>query len=152
MPRITLSPVTSVPVRRLAQARLQVDTPGEGFVDLTAAAAGFLAEVGPGDGVLTIFCRHTSASLTVQENADPDVRTDLLAALRVLAPRDFGWRHDAEGPDDMPAHLRTVLTDASLSIPVASGRLMLGTWQALYLIEHRAAAHRREVLLSYVGG
>lgn len=149
--RITRSPVIAGPVARLAQARLEVDTPGEGFVDLTSAVTGFLDEVRPGAGVLTVFCRHTSASLTLQENADPDVQADLLAALRVLAPRDFGWRHDAEGPDDMPAHLRTLLTDASLSIPIASGRLMLGTWQGLYLIEHRTRPHRREVLLSYIG-
>ncbi|QRG06455.1 YjbQ family protein [Xanthobacter dioxanivorans] len=151
MARLTRSPATSVDEIRHAQARLAVDTPGEGFTEITAEAAAFLQEIGARTGVLTVLCRHTSASLTIQENADPDVRTDLLTALRGLAPRDFGWVHDTEGPDDMPAHVRTMLTDTSLSIPVSQGRMALGTWQGLYLVEHRARPHRREVVLAFTG-
>ena len=151
MARIARSQVTQVEVRRSASCRLWVDTPGEGFTDLTDAARAFLDDIGAGVGVLAVFCRHTSASLTLQENADPDVRTDLITALRMLAPRDFGWRHHVEGPDDMPAHMRTMLTDASLTLPVAAGSLLVGTWQGLYLIEHRSRPQRREVVLSYLG-
>ncbi|MEP9352388.1 secondary thiamine-phosphate synthase enzyme YjbQ [Xanthobacter sp. KR7-65] len=151
MGRISRSPAVLAAAVRHAEARLQLDTPGEGFTEITAEAAAFLAEIGAGDGVLTAFCRHTSASLTIQENADPDVRTDLVSALRSLAPRNFGWVHDTEGPDDMPAHVRTMLSDTSLSIPVSGGRMALGTWQGLYLMEHRARPHRREVVLTYTG-
>jgi secondary thiamine-phosphate synthase enzyme len=98
-----------------------------------------------------VFCRHTSASLTIQENADPDVRTDLMTALDRLAPRDVPYVHGIEGPDDMPAHIRTMLTDAVLTIPVVDGRLALGTWQGIYLIEHRDRPHRREIVLHLVG-
>src|SRR3954447_26788697 len=132
---------------RQAIGRLTVETSGPGFTELTAAVAAWVAESGIRDGLLTAFCRHTSASLTIQENADPDVRTDLMAALDRLAPRNAGYVHDAEGPDDMPAHIRTLLTDVSVPIPVLDGRLALGTWQGLYLIEHRDRPHRREVLL-----
>lgn len=150
-PRIArTAPVLAEAVRH-AEARLQVDTPGEGFVDITAEAAAFLADIGAQTGVLTVFCRHTSASLALQENADPDVRADLLAALDALAPRGFGWAHDTEGEDDMPAHVRTLLTGVSLSIPVSGGRAALGTWQGLYLVEHRARPHRREVVLAFTG-
>ncbi len=134
-----------------AQALLEVGTRGEGFIDLTREARAFLAEVGARDGMLHLFCRHTSASLTIQENADPDVRVDLLTALRRLAPADHPWVHDLEGPDDMPAHIRTALTASDLAIPVADGALRLGTWQALYLIEHRARPHVREVVLCFCG-
>lgn len=151
MARIARSQVTQTEVRRTVMCRLWVDTPGEGFTDLTQAARDFLDDIGAGVGVLWVFCRHTSASLTVQENADPDVRTDLLTALRMLAPRDFGWRHHVEGPDDMPAHVRTLLTDAGLALPVSAGCPLLGTWQGLYLIEHRARPQRREVVLTYLG-
>jgi secondary thiamine-phosphate synthase enzyme len=99
----------------------------------------------------TLFTRHTSASLTIQENADPSVLDDLLTALDRLAPQDGGWTHDTEGPDDMPAHIRTMLTSSSLQIPVAQGKLMLGTWQAIYLIEHRARPHRREIVAQFMG-
>ncbi|MFG1398882.1 secondary thiamine-phosphate synthase enzyme YjbQ [Roseixanthobacter pseudopolyaromaticivorans] len=133
------------------QARLEVETRGEGFTDLTREARAFLAEVGARDGMLHLFCRHTSASLTIQENADPDVRVDLLTALRRLAPADHPWVHDLEGPDDMPAHIRTALTASDLSIPVADGAPLLGTWQAIYLIEHRSRPHVREVVLSFCG-
>ena len=100
---------------------------------------------------MTLFIRHTSASLTIQENADPSVLDDLMTALDRLAPEDTGWSHDTEGPDDMPAHVKTILTAASLQIPVLNGKLALGTWQAVYLIEHRARPHRREIVLQFVG-
>lgn len=151
MSRIRRTPPTITAPVRHAETRLSVDTTGEGFTDLTGEAAAFLAQIEAGDGVLTVFCRHTSASLTIQENADPDVRTDLISALRVLAPRDFGWVHDTEGPDDMPAHVRTLLSDTSLSVPVGGGRALLGTWQGIYLIEHRARPHRREIVLAFTG-
>ena len=102
-------------------------------------------------GLLTLFCRHTSASLTIQENADPAVLRDLSAALDRLAPEDFGWSHDTEGPDDMPAHVKTMLSAISLQVPVMKGRLMLGTWQAIYLIEHRRRPHRRQIVLQFFG-
>ncbi|MET3353262.1 UNVERIFIED_ORG: secondary thiamine-phosphate synthase enzyme [Xanthobacter viscosus] len=151
MARTTRSaPILSDAVRH-AEARLRVTTPGEGFTEITAEAAAFLDGIAAGAGVLTLFCRHTSASLTIQENADPDVRTDLLTALHSLAPRDFGWVHDTEGPDDMPAHVRTLLSDTSLSIPVSGGRMVLGTWQGLYLMEHRNRPQQREVVLAFTG-
>ena len=100
---------------------------------------------------MTLFIRHTSASLTIQENADPTVLDDLTTALARLAPADAGWSHDTEGPDDMPAHVKTMLTATSLQIPVLNGELALGTWQAIYLVEHRARAHRREIVLQFIG-
>lgn len=151
MPSMRRTAATLTGAVRHAEARLAVDTPGEGFTDITREAAAFLAEIAAADGVLTVFCRHTSASLAIQENADPDVRTDLVSALNALAPRDFGWVHDTEGPDDMPAHVRTLLSDTSLSIPVHGERMALGTWQGLYLIEHRARGHRRELVLTFTG-
>ncbi|GJE17299.1 secondary thiamine-phosphate synthase enzyme YjbQ [Methylobacterium marchantiae] len=138
-------------VRRQASARLTVSTPGQGFTDITAAVADFLARSGIAQGLLSVFCRHTSASLTIQENADPDVRTDLMTALDGFAPRHSGYVHGIEGPDDMPAHIRTLLTDSGLAIPVTGGRLALGTWQGIYLIEHRDRPHRREVMLHVIG-
>lgn len=138
-------------VERQASATLTVATPGQGFTDLTRAVAAFLAEARITTGLVTVFCRHTSASLTIQENADPDVRTDLLTALDGLAPRQAGYVHGAEGPDDMPAHIRTMVTDTALSIPVLGGRLALGTWQGIYLIEHRDRPHRREIVLHALG-
>ena len=100
---------------------------------------------------MTLFIRHTSASLTIQENADPSVLDDLMTALGWLAPEDAGWSHDTEGPDDMPAHVKTMLTAVSLHIPVLKGELALGTWQAIYLIEHRTRPHRREIVLQFIG-
>ena len=100
---------------------------------------------------MTLFIRHTSASLTIQENADPSVLEDLTTALDRLAPEHAGWRHDTEGPDDMPAHVKTMLTATSLHIPVLRGELALGTWQAVYLIEHRTRPHRREIVLQFAG-
>jgi len=134
-----------------AQHALSIETRGPGFTDLTRRIDGWISEIGAIDGLLTAFIRHTSASLVIQENADPDVRADLMTSLDRLAPRTLAYRHTTEGPDDMPAHVKAMLTAASISIPVGSGRLALGTWQALYLVEHRDAPHRREVLLHYVG-
>lgn len=148
---ITRSAPSSVQATTIASSLLTVQTPGRGFTDLTAEAAKFVAEAGARDGALTLFVRHTSASLTIQENADPSVLVDLTTALSRLAPENAGWTHDAEGPDDMPAHLKTMLTQTSLHVPVLSGKLALGTWQAIYLIEHRARPHRREVVLQFLG-
>jgi len=137
----------------IASSLLTVQTPGCGFIDLTSEAAKFVADVRARDGALTLFIRHTSASLTIQENADPSVLVDLTAALARFAPddEDAGWTHDTEGPDDMPAHVKTMLTGTSLHVPVLDGKLALGTWQAIYLIEHRTRPHRREVVLQFVG-
>ena len=146
-----LSKVHSTAVEAIASATLVVETRGTGFTDITRDVALFLREAGAGDGVLLAFIRHTSASLTIQENADPDVQTDLVTALERLAPANAPWVHDTEGPDDMPAHVKTMLTDVSLHVPVAAGKLALGTWQGIYLVEHRARPHRREVLLQFVG-
>ena len=136
---------------RQAQHRLTIETSGRGFTDITGGVASWLGSIGAAEGLLTLFIRHTSASLTIQENADPDVLADLLDALEGFAPRDAGYRHDVEGPDDMPAHITSMLTSTSLSVPVNGGRMLLGTWQALYLIEHRDHPHSREVVLHYVG-
>jgi secondary thiamine-phosphate synthase enzyme len=146
-----LSPITTVTPAVIASAELTVETPGEGFLDITADARKFLQGAQARDGALLLFLRHTSASLTIQENADPDVLRDLTSALRHLAPRDFGWVHDTEGPDDMPAHVRAMLTGISLQIPVMGGQMQLGTWQGIYLIEHRARPHRRQIVLQFTG-
>ncbi|MGJ5051097.1 secondary thiamine-phosphate synthase enzyme YjbQ [Bradyrhizobium oligotrophicum] len=130
---------------------LTVQTSGRGFTDLTREVEAFLREVSAREGAVTLFVRHTSASLTIQENADPTVLHDLTTALARLAPEDAGWVHDTEGPDDMPAHIKTMLSSVSLQLPVQDGRMMLGTWQALYLIEHRARPHRRELVLQFIG-
>jgi secondary thiamine-phosphate synthase enzyme len=149
MPR--LSAVHTAAPGLVASATLAVETTGEGLIEITRDAQDFIARAEAGDGLLFAFVRHTSASLTIQENADPDVRVDLVTALRRLAPADAGWVHDTEGPDDMPAHVKAMLTGVSLQIPVVRGELALGTWQGLYLIEHRARPHRREVVLQFVG-
>jgi secondary thiamine-phosphate synthase enzyme len=149
---ITRSAPSSVQATTIASSLLTVQTPGCGFTDLTGEAAKFVAEAGARDGALTLFIRHTSASLTIQENADPSVLVDLTTALSRLAPENAGWTHDAEGPDDMPAHVKTMLTQTSLQVPVLNGKLMLGTWQAIYLIEHRKRPHRREIVLQFIGG
>lgn len=149
--RTSLSPLQSSRVDLCVSATLVVETGGEGFVDITDHLRRFMTEAGIVAGALTVFIRHTSASLTIQENADPDVLIDLTTALQRLAPRDGGWIHDAEGPDDMPAHIRTMLTGTSLQIPVLAGRLALGTWQGVYVIEHRARPHRREIVLQLIG-
>jgi secondary thiamine-phosphate synthase enzyme len=131
--------------------RLEVETRGEGLAEITAQVAEWLQRQCCRDGLLTLFLRHTSASLTIQENADPDVQTDLVSALRRLAPEGIGWVHDAEGPDDMPAHVKTMLTGVNLAVPVSEGRMLLGIWQGIYIIEHRARPHRREIALHFAG-
>jgi secondary thiamine-phosphate synthase enzyme len=128
-----------------------IPTHGALLYEFTQDAQAFVAKSGIADGLLTCFIRHTSASLLIQENADPNVQRDLLAAFARLAPEDFAYRHDEEGPDDMPAHIKSALTAVSLGVPVRDGKLTLGTWQGLYLFEHRHAAHRREVLLHIIG-
>lgn len=127
------------------------ETRGTGFQNITQTAASWLREVGAIEGLLTLFIRHTSASLIIQENADPDVLADLTSVLEELAPYGRRWQHSIEGPDDMPAHVKSMLTSTSLSIPVTGGRMVLGTWQGIYLIEHRARPHRREVVLQFLG-
>jgi secondary thiamine-phosphate synthase enzyme len=140
-----------VAVDTIVSSTLTVQTCGAGFVDLTREVGKFVSEAAATEGAVTLFVRHTSASLTIQENADPSVLDDLMTALHRLAPEDAGWTHDTEGPDDMPAHIKTMLTATSLQIPVLKGRLALGTWQAVYLIEHRTRPHRREIVLQFVG-
>ena len=136
---------------RQATDRLTVATHGQGLTDITERLRAFVAAARIATGLLTVWCRHTSASLIVQENADPDVRADLVAFLRRLVPEGAGYRHQDEGPDDMPAHIKTALTQTQLSIPVLEGRLALGTWQAVYLFEHRADPMRREIVLHLLG-
>jgi secondary thiamine-phosphate synthase enzyme len=148
---VRLSDIAVAAPQLIARASLHVDTPGAGIVEFTREAAGFLTKAGADDGVLLAFLRHTSASLTIQENADPDVQRDLMTALARLAPEHAGWIHDAEGPDDMPAHVKAMLTGISLHVPVAGGRMMLGTWQGLYLVEHRRRPHAREIVLQFIG-
>jgi secondary thiamine-phosphate synthase enzyme len=145
------SPLSRVDASRILTATLTVQTAGPGFVDLTAEVEKFIADAGAGEGAATLFIRHTSASLTIQENADPSVLDDLMTALDRIAPANAGWTHDAEGPDDMPGHIKTMLTATSLQIPVQNGELVLGTWQAIYLIEHRRRPHCREIVLHFIG-
>jgi secondary thiamine-phosphate synthase enzyme len=147
----SLRPITSVAPEIVATAALGIETRGPGFIEITREAARFVEEAGGKDGTLLMFIRHTSASLVILENADPDVRTDLSAALDRLAPADAPWIHDVEGADDMPAHVKTVLTGISLHVPVIDGALALGTWQGIYLAEHRAKPHRREIVFQFIG-
>ncbi|XUM23242.1 secondary thiamine-phosphate synthase enzyme YjbQ [Bradyrhizobium oligotrophicum S58] len=140
-----------VAIDTMVTSILTVQTSGRGFTDLTREVEAFLREVSAREGAVTLFVRHTSASLTIQENADPTVLHDLTTALARLAPENSGWVHDTEGPDDMPAHIKSMLSAVSLQVPVQDGRMMLGTWQALYLIEHRARPHAREVVLQFIG-
>jgi secondary thiamine-phosphate synthase enzyme len=146
--RATLSTVS---VDTIVTSLLTIQTSGRGFVDLTAEIAKFVEDARAKEGAVTLFIRHTSASLTIQENADPTVLDDLTIVLARLAPENAKWSHATEGPDDMPAHVKTMLTATSLHIPVLDGELALGTWQAIYLIEHRARPHRREVVLQFAG-
>jgi secondary thiamine-phosphate synthase enzyme len=137
---------------RQAQTRLVIDTRGRGLTDITRRIDAWVAESGLRDGLLTVFVRHTSASLLVQENADPGVRRDLERFFARLVPDgDRLFEHDAEGPDDMPAHVRAALTQTQLTVPLSNGRLALGTWQGIYLYEHRQRGHRREVALHLIG-
>ncbi len=143
--------MSASPLLRQAQTRLAVDTRPRGVHDVTARIDRWLAEIGARDGLVTLLLRHTSASLTVQENASPEVLPDLVDALDRLAPRGRHWRHDLEGDDDMPAHVKTTLTGVSLGVPVVGGRMDLGTWQAVYVMEHRDTGHRREMSLHWLG-
>jgi len=148
---LSRSPPSTVSADTIVSSLLTVQTSGRGFVDLTAEVAKFVKEARAREGAVALFIRHTSASLTIQENADPSVLNDLITALGRLAPENGGWTHDTEGPDDMPAHIKTMLTASSLQIPVLNGELALGTWQAIYLIEHRSRSHRREIVLQFIG-
>jgi len=130
---------------------LKVATRSKGFTEITNEIARWLESISAEDGLLTVFVSHTSASLTIQENADPKVRRDLLDALEQLAPEGRHYAHQEEGPDDMPSHIKAMLTSVSLSIPVKEGRMALGTWQGVYLIEHRTSPHQRNVVVSFIG-
>jgi len=131
---------------------LRVSTRGRGLIEITAAVRDWLDKQEITTGLLTLFCRHTSASLVIQENADPDVRADLEMFFESVAPKvPKRYRHATEGPDDMPAHLRAALTQTQLSIPIADGELVLGTWQGIYLFEHRRIPHQREIVLHVIG-
>jgi secondary thiamine-phosphate synthase enzyme len=137
---------------RQALSRISVETRGKALYEITREVRSFVAGEGMETGLLTLFCRHTSASLLIQENADPDVRADLLSCFERIAPEEPGrYVHDSEGPDDMPAHLRAALTQTQISIPVADGKVVLGTWQGIFLFEHRRAPHRREVVAHLIG-
>jgi secondary thiamine-phosphate synthase enzyme len=132
--------------------RFNFRTSGRGLKEITDEVAQWLEKSGAESGLLTLFCRHTSASLLIQENADPNVRRDLEAYFERIAPEEPGrYAHDDEGPDDMPSHLRTALTQTSLSVPVTAGRMALGTWQGIYLFEHRRIPHTREIALHLIG-
>ena len=135
-----------------AQNTISIRTSGQGLYEFTTDVVDFCRDADVSVGLLTIYCRHTSASLTIQENADPNVILDLNEYFKRLVPEDTSWfRHTAEGPDDMPAHIRSALTDVSLSIPVQDGRPLLGTWQGVYLFEHRVRPHTRNVVMHLSG-
>ena len=137
---------------RQAHTTVAVDTRGRGLTEITRRIADWVGAGGMTDGLLTVFVRHTSASLLIQENADPGVQRDLERFFSRLAPDgDRLFEHDAEGPDDMPAHVRSALTATQLSVPLLDGRLALGTWQGIYLYEHRLRGHRRQVVLHLIG-
>ncbi|MBF0175787.1 MAG: YjbQ family protein [Magnetococcales bacterium] len=137
---------------RHAQTTMTIQTQGVGLLEITREIAQWLQKQGVQTGQITVFCRHTSASLTIQENADPDVLLDLVTFFDRLVPEGTSWfRHASEGPDDMPAHIKTALTQVSITIPVAQGRMVLGTWQGIYLCEHRRQPHRRDVVLHVIG-
>jgi len=134
------------------QEIITLNTSGQGLYEFTAQAADFVNGCGASRGLLTLFVQHTSASIIIQENADPDVQSDLLEFFARIAPEGMDWlRHTCEGPDDMPAHIKSALTATSVSVPIMNGRLALGTWQGIYLFEHRSAPHQRQVVL-HLGG
>ncbi|WP_196257852.1 secondary thiamine-phosphate synthase enzyme YjbQ [Pelagibacterium limicola] len=134
------------------QTEMAVDTRGGGLYEITGEAGRFISQSGIATGLLTIFCRHTSCSLLIQENADPDVQTDLKGFFARLVPEGMDWLvHTTEGPDDMPAHIKAALTQTSLGIPLAGGQMVLGTWQGIYLFEHRRAPHRRKLVFHLLG-
>jgi secondary thiamine-phosphate synthase enzyme len=151
MTMLNVETLSEASVTQQVNGRLLVDTNGQGLTEITEAVSRWVFGTGILHGLLTVFCRHTSASLVIQENADPDVRQDLMTAFDRLAPRDAGYVHSTEGPDDMPAHIRTVLSGVSLSIPVMEGQMTLGTWQGLYLVEHRDRPHRRDLIVHLIG-
>ena len=136
---------------RQSNHTLRIETDGKGLVEITGEVRDWAGRQGISEGLLTLFCRHTSASLLIQENAAPAARRDLEAYFERIAPEGPGYEHDDEGPDDMPAHLRAALTQTHLSIPLMSGRLALGTWQGIYLFEHRRSPHRRDIALHLLG-
>ena len=131
---------------------IEISTRGPGLYEFTGAFEDFITASRVKDGLCTAFCRHTSASLLIQENADPDVKTDMIRFFQRLAPEGMDWIvHRTEGPDDMPAHIKTALTQTSIGIPIIGGAPVLGTWQGIYLFEHRARPHRRQVVLHLIG-
>ena len=136
---------------RQATRQISIATRGKGLTDFTPEAVDFVDRERFASGLLTVFCRHTSASLLIQENADPDVQADLMRFFERIAPERGDYVHTAEGPDDMPAHIRAALTQTQLSIPIIQGQLALGTWQGIYLFEHRRAPHRRRIVLHALG-
>jgi secondary thiamine-phosphate synthase enzyme len=146
-----LSAVHAARVEIIATALLTVATSGESFYEITRDVAHFVKQSKARYGAVLVYLKHTSASLVIQENADADVRTDLVTALKQLAPAQGGWVHDVEGPDDMPAHIKSMLNGVSLHVPVIDGQLGLGTWQGIYLAEHRTQPHRRQVVLQFIG-
>ncbi len=131
---------------------ITIETRGQGLYETTHAVRRFVVQSGIETGLLTAYVRHTSCSLLIQENADPDVQTDMLGFFQRIVPEGMNWLvHTMEGPDDMPAHIKAALTQTSIGIPVSGGRPVLGTWQGLYLFEHRHRAHRREIVLHIIG-
>ena len=136
---------------RQATGLLRIATPGRALVEITGEVNRWVAAQGMAQGLLTLFCRHSSASLVIQENAAPAVRRDLLDWLDRIAPESYPYAHDDEGPDDMPAHIKTMLTGVSIGVPLIGGALALGTWQGVYLVEHRRAPHARQVALHLIG-
>jgi secondary thiamine-phosphate synthase enzyme len=146
-----LSAIRKTRLETIASATLAVETSGEGFFEITRDITRFLTEIDARDGVVLLHLRHTSASLVIQENADPDVQTDLVTALKRIAPDNAGWIHDSEGPDDMPSHIKAMVNGVSLHVPVAGGKLALGTWQGIYVAEHRTQTHRRDVIVQFLG-
>ena len=136
---------------RQSTRQLTIQTCGKGLTEVTEAVTDFIRSAEIETGLATVFCRHTSASLLIQENADPDVQADLKLFFEKVAPEAAEYIHGAEGPDDMPAHIRAALTQTQLSIPVVGSRMSLGTWQGIYLFEHRRAPHRRTVILHAIG-
>jgi secondary thiamine-phosphate synthase enzyme len=151
MTMLAIETLSEGSVTQQASGRLIVETDGQGFTDITEATARWVFGTGILQGLLTVFCRHTSASLVIQENADPSVRRDLLSAFDRLAPRDADYVHETEGPDDMPAHIRTVLSGVAVSIPIMEGQMVLGSWQGLYLVEHRDKPHHRDIVFHLIG-
>ena len=131
--------------------KMEISTRGQGLYEFTAAVSEWISQQKIATGLLTVFCRHTSASLLIQENADPTVQLDIKSYFNRLAPESTAYIHNYEGADDMPAHLKTALTSVQLSVPVMNGRMVLGTWQGIYLFEHRTHSHRREIVLHLIG-